>query len=69
MTGVGFDDQPDFAANLELQRIARGNREMDFHFDSALHPRRDDYIPLIQGNDPPGNYVAGAQTDWGRSSQ
>jgi hypothetical protein len=57
---VGFEHQPDFAANLELQRIAGRNREMDFHFDSALHPRRDDYIALIQGNDSPGNYVPGA---------
>ncbi len=40
MAGMGFDDQPHLLPGGELQGIAGGQGEVDFHFDSALHPGR-----------------------------
>src|SRR5580693_7216595 len=44
MAGVRFDHQPHLLAWGELQGIAGGQSEVDFQFDSALHPGHDDYI-------------------------
>ncbi len=61
MAGVRFHDQPDSASGLELEGIAGGEGEVDFHFYSAIHARGHDYIPLLEGEQATGQYVAGAQ--------
>ena len=48
MARVRFDHEPHLFAHLQLERVARGQGEMDLHFNSALHTRRDDYIALIE---------------------
>jgi hypothetical protein len=48
VAGVRLNHQPDLETGRELQRIARGQREVNFHFDSALYPRGDDYIALLK---------------------
>ena len=52
MTGVRFYDQPDFAAWLKFQRVTRGQSQMNFHVDAAVHPHNDDDVTLLQRNVP-----------------
>jgi hypothetical protein len=39
-----LDHQPYFFAGVKLQRITRGEREMNFHLDSTIHAGHDDHI-------------------------
>ena len=55
MARVRFDNQPDFASGLKLQGIAGGQREVNFHLDSAIDPHADDDIAHFQGNNAPRN--------------
>ncbi len=48
VAGVGLDYQPHLVVRGELQRIAGGQGEVDFHFDSALHACHDDYVALLE---------------------
>ena len=64
-----FDHQPHFPAGFQLQRIARGQREVNFHLDSALHARGDDHIALLERDNAPRNHVARAQSDRRRGRQ
>lgn len=57
---VRFDHQPHFFAGFELQGIAGGEGEVDFHLDAALYARGDDYVASLKGCDAARNYVAGA---------
>ena len=47
MAGVSLDDEPHFAARYKLQRIASGEREVNFHLDAAIDSSRDDYISSL----------------------
>ncbi len=48
MARMRFDYQPHFFARGELQGIAGGQGEVDFHFDAAFYAGGDDYIALIE---------------------
>ena len=48
MAGVRLHYQPDFASWLQLEGIARRQREMDFHLHSAIHFCHYDHIALRQ---------------------
>ena len=61
VAGVGFYDQPDFAAGMELEGIAGGQSYVDFHFYSTICTGGYDYVPLLQREQASGKYVAGAQ--------
>ena len=54
VAGVGFHHQPDFASLLQVQRITRGQREVNFHFNSTIHFRDDDHVPLLQRDNSAG---------------
>jgi hypothetical protein len=41
---VRLDHQPDFFPRLKLQRVARSQREMNFHLDSTIHAAHDDHV-------------------------
>jgi hypothetical protein len=62
MAGVGFDHQPDVASGVQLERVASGERQMNFHFDAAIDAGADDYVTLLEGNKSSRNDVAGAQS-------
>ena len=61
VAGVGFYHQPNFPSRLELKRIPRRQREMDFHLHSAIHFRHHNHVALRQRDYPAWNNVAGAQ--------
>ena len=63
MAGVSFDHEPHLLSRGELQRIAGGQGEVDFHFDSVLHSGHDDYIALLERGNAAGDYIASAQSD------
>jgi hypothetical protein len=42
-----LDHQPHFASGRELQRIARCQREVDFHLQAAKHARTHDHVALL----------------------
>jgi hypothetical protein len=45
---VRLDHQPYLASWRELQGIARGQREVHFHLNSAFHSRGHDYVALLE---------------------
>ena len=61
MAGVGFDHQPDVAPGVQLERVASGERQMNFHFDAAIDAGADDYVTLVERKKSSRNDVAGAQ--------
>ena len=62
MTGVGFDDQPDFASGFELQGVAGGEGQVNVHRDAAIDARGNDHVATLQRDQPAGDYVAGAES-------
>jgi 4-amino-4-deoxy-L-arabinose transferase-like glycosyltransferase len=64
MAGVGFHNQPHFAAGSQLQRVSRSQRQMDFHFHAHIDPSGDHDVPAGERRDSPGEHVSGAQSLW-----
>ncbi len=61
MTGIGFHDQPHCAARFELQGVAGGQSELNFHFHPAIDSGRDHHVPLLERNHFPGDDIASAE--------
>ena len=59
MAGVGFDHQPDVASGVQLERVASGERQMNFQ--AAIDAGADDYVTLLERNKSSRNDVARAQ--------
>jgi hypothetical protein len=60
---MGFDDQPHVFTGLELEGVAGGQGQVDFHFDSAPHAGGDDYVALLERCDAARDYVSCAQAN------
>ncbi len=58
---MSFHYQPHFPSRLEMKRIPRRQREVDFHFNSAIHLRHHNHVALRQRDYAAWNDVAGAQ--------
>lgn len=61
MAGVGFDHQPNLTVSFQLQRVTRGKSQVDFHLHAAIYASRNNHVAPLQRNQPPGNYVTGAE--------
>jgi len=44
MAGVRLHDEPNVAAGSELECVAGGESEMDFHFDADVDAGGDNYV-------------------------
>jgi hypothetical protein len=59
MTGMGLYHEPDLTSGGELQSVAGGQREMNFHVDATLNHRDDDHVAAGERSDFAYNNVAG----------
>jgi hypothetical protein len=47
MAGVRLDDEPDFASGLKLERVPRGQGQVHFYVNAAIHPHNHDDVTLL----------------------
>lgn len=69
VAGVRFDHEPYLFTRFQLQGVASGHSEMNFHQNAAFHLGRDHDISLLERLNAPRNHVARAEASWWRSGQ
>lgn len=62
MARMGLHDQPYFATGGQLQGVARGQGELNFHLHSDINASGDDDVAPHQRDDSALKNVAGAET-------